>query len=398
MSDLLTTAAEVMGLPEALVARSADARATADGAARDDVLTAWTGGAPIATKAAPEASPEPAPEEPAATTDETPSPESATEPAPSPVVTIEVPRPPAPAAIEAPVEEEVVDPVPLGRRLRTATRVGAWTGAGLGLFSFLVASTLWAPNASVTGEETFAPVVVVESTDVIIGTALVSILLGAIVAGLSRAAAGWVSKGMRLSNSPFSTGFIGAALGLALGLVAGALLTSAFGQAIEGTEGVVQLPVLATLAVMMLGGAALGALTAAAPQLVGVPVAVGAESEDEVDELKSRLSGAIGVPAAAALLLAMLVLPFAYALIQSNHLTSGGAAIIAVITASGILLFAALAGNKPNMRLTFGEVMIAVIGIATVIVVIFMVLNTRDSGEHDEEAAEPETAVVQLVS
>lgn len=393
MSDLLTTAAEVMGLPEALVARSADARATADGAARDDVLTAWTGGAPMATTRAPEPPPEPASEK-----NETPAPVPEIEPAPSPAVTIEIPRPPAPVMVEEVVDEEVVDPVPLARRLRTATRVGAWTGAGLGLFAFLVASTLWAPNASVTGEETFAPVIQVDSTDVIIGTALVSILLGAIVAGLSRAAAGWVSKGMRLSNSPLSTGVIGATLGLALGLVAGAILTSAFGQELEGAEGIVELPVLATLAVMMLGGAVFGGVTAAAPQLVGVPVAVGAEDGDEVDEVKSRLSGAVGVPAAAALLLAMLVLPFAYALIQSNHLTSGGAAIIAIIAASGILSFAALGGNKPNMRLSFGEVMIAVVGIATVIVVIFMVLNVRDTGDHEDEAAEPETAVVQLVS
>ena len=392
MSDLLTTAAEVMGLPEALVARSADARATANGADRDAILTAWTGGAPIT------AAPKPEPTEPVAPATETAAPLATPEPAPSPVVTIEVPKAPAPAVAVEPVEEEVIEPVPLARRLRTATRVGAWTGAALGLFAFLAASTLWAPNASVTGEETFSPVIQVESSDVIIGTALVSILLGAIVAGLSRAAAGWVAKGMRLSNSPFSTGFIGAALGLVLGMVAGSLLTSAFGEPLEGAEGVVQLPVLATLVVMMLGGAVLGAVTAVAPQLVGVPVAVGAEGGDEVDQVKSRLAGAIGVPTAAALLLAILVLPFAYTLIKSNHLTSGGAAIIAVITAAGILAFAALGGNKPNMRLSFGEVMIAVLGIATVILVIFMVLNTRDTGEQEEENGGAEAAVVQLLS
>lgn len=391
MSDLLTTAAEVMGLPEALVARSADARASASGAERDAILTAWTGGAPIVTS-------EPEPAEPATHSAEPAAAETVPEPAPSPVVTIEVPRAPAAAVIDEPAEEEVVDPVPLARRLRTATRVGAWTGAGLGLFAFLAASTIWAPSASVTGEETFAPVILVASTDVIIGSALVSILLGAIVAGLSRAAAGWVSKGMRLSNSPFSTGLIGAGLGLALGLVGGALLAGAFGQPVEGAEGMVELPVLATLAVMMLGGAVLGAITAVAPQLVGIPVAMGSEAGDEVDQVRSRLVGAIGVPTAAALLLAMLVLPFAYALIESNHLTSGGAAIIAIITAAGILSFAALGGNQPNMRLSFGEVMIAVVGIATVVVVIFMVLNTRDSAGHEEAPAEAEAAVVQLVS
>ncbi len=370
-------------MPEALIARSADARATANESTRDAILSAWTGGAPVAAPAAP-ATPAPEPE-----TQSAPQPEAE----PAPVATIEIPAP----VVEPEPEDEDIEPVPLGRRLRTATRIGSWTGAILGLFAFLIATSFWAPSASVTGEGTFNPVLQVDSTEVIVAIALVSIVLGIIVAGLSRAGAGWVDKGMRLADSPTSTAVMGAVLGLVLGLIAATILTGAFGDTPEDLEGLVQLPVLATLSVMIIGGAVLGAVTALVPQLTGVPVAVGGEGNEEVEEVKSRLAGAMGVPAAAALILLLLVIPFAWALIESNELTSGGAAIIAIITAAGILTFASLGGSKPNMKLSFGEVMVAVIGIATVVVVIFLVLAAM-SDESGHEDPEPEAAVVQLWS
>ena len=70
-----------------------------------------------------------------------------------------------------------------------------------------------------------------------------------------------------------------------------------------------------------------------------------------------------------------------------------------VLTSAGILGFASLAGNRPNIKIRFGDVMVAVLGIATVIIVIFYVLivSTWD----DEEAAEgeggQEAAVVLVV-
>lgn len=74
MSDQLAAAAAALDVPEALVRRSAEARAKATGASVDDILSAWAGGgtAPAApTPAAPAAEPTPeampAAAEPAAT-------------------------------------------------------------------------------------------------------------------------------------------------------------------------------------------------------------------------------------------------------------------------------------------------------------------------------------------
>jgi len=376
VSDLLPAVAAALNAPESLVRRSAAARAAANGTTIDDVLAAWAGGAPVSVSA-----PAPASEAPAA----------APALSPEPIVTAAVFETPLPVAVIAqpePEPEEPLEPVPLGMRIRSATRVGAWTGSVLGLVGFLIATTWWAQNATVTGSDSYTSVIQVTSRSVIIGVALVSIFFGAITAGLARASAGWANPGMRLSNSPSSTGWLGALIGLFLGIGAAALLTSGFGTPVDGIEGMVQLPVLPTLAVMLLGGAVLGGITAATTQAVAVPVAVAGDGDD-IAEVRSRLGGALKIPATGLLLLLLLVLPFAWALLESSHLTSGGGAVVAIFTALGILGFASLAGTRPNVRISFGEVMVAIIGIVTVLLIVFAVLLARSAdGGHEEKAGE----------
>ena len=386
MSELLETAAAALGMPTDLVQRSAAARATENGTTVDDVLTAWAGGAPIAV-AVPSAEAQPSEPVVEAPVSEAP---------PAAVVVLDPPVIEVPAAIEeVPVEaepEERLEPVSMGRRIKTAVRVGAWTGAALGLVGFLVAGAFWADTTTASPDT--GPIVQVDATGVLIGAALVSILFGAIVAGLSRTAAASTDPAMQLSESKGSTAWIGAAMGLILGIVAGVLLTAGFGTEIEGGEGLIQLPVLPTLTVMLVGGAILGAVTSLVPQLFGTPVAVADDDEEEVTEVRKRLGQAVSIPMSAAVILLLLVLPFAYILIQSNELTSGGAAIIAVLVASGILGFATLAGSKPEMRITGGDLLVAVAGIGTVLLILLAVLLIN-SGEGSEEGApEEQTAIV----
>ncbi len=409
MSDLLEAAAETLGTPAALVQRSAAARAAADGTDVDAILAAWAGGeaptAPPETEEpeeieeaaepaeteAPEPEEEPAAEEPVA--DEAPP--AAEAPSPGPI-----PKPataPAPTRVPEQVAQPEVDlePVPLRDRVRIAVRVGAWTGAALGLVGFLMAGAYWAPTATFLEEA--GPVIVVGDLGVMVGVALVSILFGAVVAAMSRAAATWANPAMELSSSRSATAWVGTGLGLVLGLIGGALLTG-LGTPIEGSEGLVQIPVLTGFIVVLLGGAALGGVTAAVPQLLGTPIAVEEEDLDEVRTVRERLGNAVGIPLVGLALLALLVLPFAYMLIQSNHLLPGaGAALVGILTAGGILGFAALAGNRPEMRISLGDLLVAVAGIGAVLIVILAVLlYSSDETAHEEEG-ESEAAVVLVV-
>lgn len=97
MSDLAAAAA-AMGLPEALVQRSVQARAAVSGASVDDLLTEWSGG-----EAAPVSTPPPmAKETPTEAAPETPSAPQAAPESP-PEIVVEVPQQPsqAPPAVPA---------------------------------------------------------------------------------------------------------------------------------------------------------------------------------------------------------------------------------------------------------------------------------------------------------
>ena len=388
MSDLLQSASAALGTPPELVQRSAAARAAANGTSVDEVLSAWGGGEPVA--AAPATEPEPS--SPAAE----PAPEAAPEPAAAAVAVLEVPQVEVAPAPE-PEPEEPLEPAPLGKRLSTAVRVGAWTGAALGIAGFLTATAFWSSNTLVV--EGTGPVVEVNPFWVMVGVALVSVVFGAVVAGMSRSVTAWTDPAMQLSGSKVGTAWIGAFVGLVLGIAAGAML-SAFGTVVEGSDPeLTQLPVLATLAVMVIGGAVLGAVTAAVPQLLGVPVAVDEAEAAEVDQVKGRLGGAFGIPMLGLVIMLLLVLPFAWALLESNHLLPGaGGAIVAIIAASGILGFAALSGSKPEMRISFGDVMVAVVGIGVVLILILAVLFANSHEGHSEgDDGHSEAAVAQLI-
>ena len=385
MSDPLTSASDTLGVPEPLLQRSAEARAAVAGTTPDEVLTAWAGGAATA----------PSPDRPAETEPAAPA---QPEPVLEPDASSQEPRPVAAAVIDEPAvvpelvvpppEPEVpVEPVGLGYRVRIAARVGAWTGSALGLIGFLFASSFWAGSASVIGDGPYLPVIITTATGVLLGTALVSVPFGAAVATLARSAVAWTHRGMQLSTSPATTAWIGALIGLVLGVVTGAILVGGVGTPISGDATLVQMPVLSTMVVMVIGGAILGGSAAATTQAFSVPVVIEAGAEDEIEEVKGRLIGAISIPVAGLALLVLLVLPFAWVLIRSAHLTAAGAPLIAVFAAAGILTFAALAGSHPNVRISFGELMVAVIGIATVVIVVLSVLSAR--GPTEEASAGP---------
>lgn len=391
MSDAPEAAAAALGIPTALVRRSAAARAAANGVPADEVMTSWAGGTSLAAAPTPEAPPvEPAAEEkPAA-----PAPEAPPEASPEPFMPAPDLAPVAVAVIAEPAVE--MEPVALGTRVKTATRVGSWVGAALGLVGFLVATMAWAP-AAIIPEEGASVAIEASPSTALIAIAAVSVVFGAIVASISRAATTWRDPAMGLTSKRTTTAWIGAGIGLVLGFIAGGLLTASFATPVDEEGLLVHLPVLATLIVMLVGGAVLGAMTAAVPQLLGTPVAVAEDDQSETEVMRNRLGSTVGIPLAGVLLLAVLVLPFAYILIQSNHLTSNGAALVAIVTAGGILGFAALSGNRPNVRISMGELMVAVVGIGTVLLIILAVLAFRDDGSHEEDEAAESAAVVWVV-
>jgi hypothetical protein len=160
MSDL-SAAAEALGVPEAIVQRSAAARAAETGMSVDDILAAWAGGgsvagAPSAADTPPEAEPETAPETAAETEEEAAAPEvaapAAETPAPAAAAAGPVTRAPVPAevtAAEAASLPEVITVPTAGIRERTNLAVPRWLAA---LMIIIPAFALFALGGSATGE------------------------------------------------------------------------------------------------------------------------------------------------------------------------------------------------------------------------------------------------------
>jgi len=352
------------------------------------VIAGWAGGEVVAS--APAAAPAPA--ETAQTSEtgtsetETPAETAATPQAPPVAAAQPAPIPVPAAAVVEP--EEPVAPLPLGARVRLGGRIGAWTGAVLGLFGLVLASTWLLSAASIAGEEgAFTPAMEVTTSRLILAVTLLSIIFGIVVATLSRAAAGWVDRGAALESRWGITVVMGAILGLVLGVAAGAVIASAFSEPVEGAEGVGLMRLVPMVTVTLLGGAFLGWLTSTLVQVVGVPAAVEEEAVAEIAEVRGRLRAAVSIPLAALVLLALLVLPLGLTFIRSNEMAPGvGAAILAIFAAASILGVAAMSTSRPTMRISWGELMIAVAGIATVVLIVFAVIQTR-AGPPEEEAA-----------
>jgi MFS family permease len=394
MSELLAQAAAALNAPEAIVKRSAEARARAGGMSTDEVLAAWAGGGSVAAPAAAPAPPPPAAQAEVAAASQPPSPEpvqaAATEPVTNSSVAIA-----EPLVVEA---VEIHEPLPLGLRTQKAARIGAWTGALLGLLGALVSSTWLLTAASLEGSEgEFTPSVLVTGSRFVLAVALLSMVFGLIVATLSRTLTGWMWPGAALAGRNGVTRWIGIGIGLVLGLAAGSVLTSAFGQPVEGSEGLVTLPVLSALIVVILGGALLGWVTAALVQVVGVPASLAEGESHEVEAVRFRLASAIGVPLAGVIALVVLVLPFALVLIRSNHMASGGAAVLAIIVSASILGIAGLSASRPGMKIRRGEFVVALGGIGVVILIIVAVFLARSEGDHEEEPPPPAEAAAAVL-
>lgn len=387
MSDQLAAAAEAMKVPQPIVERSARARAAATGSSYEEVLAAWAGGEDVAPSA-PASEPAPAPPpEPATEAPEEPAAEPQEPAAPA------VPEFPAAAAMAEPEPEPDVEPLSLGERVRMAGKVGAWTGSVLGLVGLVLGSTWLLGLASVTGEEgAYSPAVEVMNSRFVIGVTLVSVVFGVVVAAFSRSAAGWFHRGAGLQGRFSVTVLLGAVLGLVLGLAAGAVMLAGFAEPVEGAEFPTSvLPVVPAVFVVLVGGALLGWVTSVLVQVVGVPVGVAEDDAEEITEVRSRLSAAVSIPVAALFLLLLLVLPLGIVFIRSNEMASGGAAVLAVFAAGAILGVASLSASRPTMRVTFGEVLVAVAGIATVVLIIFAVIQTQSGPQEEEVAPADET-------
>lgn len=385
MSDLLSTAAQALKAPDDIVKRSAEARAKATGSSVDDVLSAWAGGATLA--ATPDATPPPAP----AASSEVPA-------AASPAV-VAAPAEPAPVAASAiavlePEPEEIVEPAPLGDRIERSWKVGASSGLLVGFLVPIVSSMWLAGRAGTVGDPgAIRPVVEVVSGWVVVAYALLSAVAGGLVAAVSRGITGWYGPGMKLATRPLRSAAVGVVVGLVAGALVGSVIVGA-GQASEAVEGVTVVPVLGGLLWSVLGWTACGALIGVLVEAFGVPVGVSGREADEAREVGSRLGGAVGLPLVVLLTVLLVVGPLGYLFISFPE----WAPLLGILVSGSVLAFAGLSASRPGMRVSSSQLVVAVLGVGVVVVTLVAVFVARGTGAEAAGAAQEGAAGPQIVS
>ncbi|MFQ5967423.1 MAG: hypothetical protein ACE5MI_07415 [Acidimicrobiia bacterium] len=374
MSELLAAAAENLGAPEEIVMRSAQARSSADGVSVDDVLQAWAGGAvATATVEAPPAAPaeapapEPAPpvEEPVAEPVEAAAPAAVTEP--SPPVVIEV--------LEEP--EEPVEVPALSERIKSPAALGAVVGLVLGLLGLLLASPWLIGAATATQDADPAPAFLVSTTAVLSAVAAISIVFGGLTAVLARNLPTYSNPAAKLSTRAWAAFMMGAITGLILGAAAAAILLGGFGETTEitvadATVARTMLQLLPTLGLILLGGAALGTLSAVTPHVIGMPAGLRGEEAETPAKIRRRMSVAYGGPLLILATIGVLVYSLSRVLLEWPQFAPAVASLVAL----SILGFAGLLRIRPGTRLRRGDVYAAFSGVIVIFIVIVAILAT----------------------
>ncbi|HEX2368955.1 MAG TPA: hypothetical protein VHM94_06960, partial [Acidimicrobiia bacterium] len=342
MSEYLEAVARALNAPEAIVQRSAAARAQASGTTVDEVLIAWAGGGSVApapdtdtAASAPEPEPAASPEQAA------PSAPEATPPAPSvPPLPALVPEPGRIAAI---IEDEDLEAAPVSDRLRWAAGVGGLAGAALGIVAAVAVTPLVVDRVTLVGEPgAFRPAIEVTALPVVVVGAVVSLLFGALVGVAVRTVPAWFRPELRIEGRPGMAALVGGVTGLLVGVVGAALLLNLAGQPSEADETVIQIGVRSGLLLVLFGGAVLGMITAAVVQVLAVPVGLDAATADESSAVRRRLSTGVGVPLAAFAVLALVVVSLG-SLFLAYHVA---APLLAIVVAGGILAFAGLTASR----------------------------------------------------
>lgn len=390
----LAAAAQALNAPEALVQRSAEARAKVAGSSIDDVLSAWAGGGTVTAAAAPEA----APPEAAATSTTAPEAAATSTAAPEAAATSTAPpdlQPVEPAVLVAAAAAVPVAPIeaaPARVRVRIAGRAGALAGLILSVLSWVLAAQWMLPMASLAGPEgALRPVVELMSGRLVSGALLVSVGIGMLAAGLARAVPGLFGPGLRLVGpSAITSVLLGGIVGGVIGALIGGVVAS-LGQTVDplttGVEVAISVPVLGgllwTAALWMGGGWLIGVLT----QAVGVPAGVTGREADEVGVVKSRLLSAYGIPVMAVLTIGLLVFPVALVFINFP----GYAPLVGVFVAASILTFAGLSTSRPGTRPRAGDMLVAVAGVAVVVLIVVAALVVSGAGHEGEAPAGEET-------
>lgn len=264
--------------------------------------------------------------------------------------------------------------------------LGALQGALLAVIGIIALSPLLLERVSVFTAESGPTEVVMQMSPTFLTVVAVvaSAIFGALTAFFARTAVPALRPGLEFRGRPASALFLGTVIGGVLGSLAAVVGVSVIGQ--QSEVGVL-VPFFPALFLLTVFGAAFGAGTAVAVYAFSEPALEGDEAA-EIQAVRRRLLGAVGMPVVAMLAMAVLVLGLAFLFLRFH----GMAPLLGMVVAAGVLGSAALLVSRPRPRIPVTEILAAAAGVAILVAFIVVAASLAE-----EEPAEGEGTDVTAV-
>ena len=361
-------------IPIDLLSRSIQARAEAAGVSSDDILNNWSGGEPIlATN------------------------EKVTDTTKVEDVNIEPQQDPSEVHIEEELVKEDADsndvaeeitssttivleeappPVPLSQKIFKSLKYGLGYGLIAGFIQGLVTSS-YLYDGLILEAETQNLISEYNTVSFVLIISLTTAFLGALNSLNIKKFLERNFQGFGVLTNDKESIYTGVGLGLVFGSSSAFFIVNSVGQTIVGI--LPEDPVVNLISVgsafwrIVLMSAIIQSLIAILTMILGIPKGLDLDDLIEANKIRNRIVGSIIIPLGSIVVGGIIAVSIAQIFLNFHEY----APLFALIISAAILLFASVMSSAPKIRITRSEVIIASVGVITLIVIIASVAASQ---------------------
>ena len=361
-------------IPIDLLSRSIQARAEAAGVSSDDILNNWSGGEPIVvtnekvsdTTKVEDVNIEPQQDTSKAHIEE----ELVKEDTDSNDVAEDI------TGLTTIVLEEAPPPVPLSQKIFKSLKYGLGYGLIAGFIQGLVTSS-YLYDGLILEAETQNLISEYNTVSFVLIISLTTAFLGALNSLNIKKFLDRNFQGFGVLTNDKESIYTGVGLGLVFGSSSGFFIVNSVGQTIVGI--LPEDPVVNLINVgsafwrIVLMSAIIQSLIAILTMILGIPKGLDLDDLIEANKIRNRIVGSIIIPLGSIVVGGIIAVSIAQIFLNFHEY----APLFALIISAAILLFASVMSSAPKIRITRSEVIIASVGVITLIVIIASVAASQ---------------------
>lgn len=362
------------GIPIDLLSRSIQARAEAAGVSSDDILNNWSGGEPIVAtneKVSDTTKVEDVNIEPRQDTSEVHIEEELVkEDTDSNNVAEDI------TGSTTIVLEEAPPPVPLSQKIFKSLKYGLGYGLIAGFIQGLVTSS-YLYDGLILEAETQNLISEYNTVSFVLIISLTTAFLGALNSLNIKKFLERNFLGFGVLTNDKESIYTGVGLGLVFGSSSAFFIVNSVGQTIVGI--LPEDPVVNLISVgsafwrIVLMSAIIQSLIAILTMILGIPKGLDLDDLIEANKIRNRIVGSIIIPLGSIVVGGIIAVSIAQIFLNFHEY----APLFALIISAAILLFASVMSSAPKIRITRSEVIIASVGVITLIVIIASVAASQ---------------------